>query len=507
MPNHISSRPANEPPPTNDVDRPVETVAIVEATECTEESPLALGRYQVLDKIARGGMGVVFRAIDMLLGREVAVKVLASHFASASVMVRRFVSEARIAGQLQHPNIPAVHDLGTLADGRPFLAMRLIKGQTLSDLLNYRGPNPPNFIAIFEQVCQAVGYAHDRKVIHRDLKPSNVMVGAFAEVQVMDWGLAKVLGDSSESEPTLSDADMTAALTAIHSERDSDSATKAGSILGTPGYMPPEQAIGAIDQIDTRSDVFGLGAILCAILTGKPPFVGRDSESTRQLAARGKLEDAFARLDGCGGEPDLINLCKRCLSPEKADRPAHAGEVATAVAGLRAAAELRARRAELDRATAAAEAREQQKRRRMQVALAAVLGVLILAVAGFGVHRVREQDRRLYDEAIRAEREQQEEASLRAQADQRHATALEVARAGDIDRAAVLLAEAVGLCSRLEVLAPEGAEIAADRAQLDRYRTFRADAAAALKDGVHNIRNRKTADPTSAAGRSSIGGL
>ena len=129
-------------------------------------------------------------------------------------------------------------------------------------------------------------------------------------------------------------------------------------MLGTPAYMPPEQAIGAVDQVDFRSDVFGLGAILCAILTGKPPFVGVDSESTRQLAARAKLDDTFARLDGCGAEGELVALCKQCLSPEQVARPADAGDVASAVAGLRTTSEERARQAQLDRVRAQAESRE-----------------------------------------------------------------------------------------------------------------------------------------------------
>src|SRR6185436_16979646 len=148
------------------------------------------------EEIARGGMGAVHRAADTALGREVAVKVLLDKYAPGSGTARRFHDEARITGQLQHPNIPAVHDLGTLPDGRPFLAMKLIKGDTLEELLKAR-PDPAThrgrFVAVFEQVCQAMAYAHAHDVIHRDLKPANVMVGAFGEVQVMDWGLAKVL--------------------------------------------------------------------------------------------------------------------------------------------------------------------------------------------------------------------------------------------------------------------------------------------------------------------------
>src|SRR5262249_3617494 len=154
-------------------------------------------RYALGAEIARGGMGAVYRATDTAFAREVAVKVLLDKYAPTSGTARRVADEAQITGQLQHPNIPAVHDLGTRADGRPFLAMKLIKGETLDDLLKARtdpAADRGRFVAVFEQVCQAVAYAHAHQVLHRDLKPENVMVGAFGEVQVMDWGLAKVLG-------------------------------------------------------------------------------------------------------------------------------------------------------------------------------------------------------------------------------------------------------------------------------------------------------------------------
>jgi len=316
----------------------------------------------------------------------VAVKVLHERFDPASGAAVRFVDEARIAGQLQHPGIPAVHDLGMLPDGRPFLAMKLIKGRTLADLLaeSDAASERGKFVAIFDQVCQAIGYAHDRKVVHRDLKPANVMVGNFGEVQVMDWGLAKVL-TGMDSEDIDRDRDRTMS-TEIHSLRESDgSYTQAGSVFGTPSFMPPEQAVGAVGQIDERSDVFGLGAILAVILSGQPPFIGDTSETIRVLAARGKLDDCFTRLDAADAEPELVDLCKRCLQPEPGDRPRHAGEVARAVANLRLAADARARDAELERvraegqrAQARAEATEQRKRRKTQMALGLTFTALLV---------------------------------------------------------------------------------------------------------------------------------
>ena len=350
---------------------------------CNDPAPILASpnRYLLGEEIARGGMGEVYRATDTVLNREIAVKVLQAKYAPTSGTARRFADEARITGQLQHPNIPAVHDLGTLPDGRPFLAMKLIKGQTLDDLLKVRSSPEQDrgrFVAVFEQICQGVAYAHAHDVIHRDLKPANIMVGAFGEVQVMDWGLAKVLVSSGQ-QTRESDVEMTAAETEIKSLRDSDgSFTQAGSILGTPAFMPPEQAVGAVGSIDMRSDVFGLGAILAVILTGSPPFVAISAESIRVKAAQGDVGDCYARLDGCGADPELVVLAMQCLSPKRDDRPSNAGEVATAVAALRAAADERARQAELDLIEAAARSVERRKRRRIWIGAAAALAVVVL---------------------------------------------------------------------------------------------------------------------------------
>jgi serine/threonine protein kinase len=272
--------------------------------------PAGAQRYVLGAAIARGGMGVVYRGRDTALDRDVAVKLLCERFAPGSPAAHRFLNEARITGQLQHPGIPAVHQVGYLSDGRSFLAMKLIKGLTLEELLKARGdlsPDRGRLLCVFEAVCQAVRYAHAHRVIHRDLKPANVMVGAFGEVQVMDWGLAKVLREETPSGATAAlAAEQTRAWTEISPTLHPGSQTQAGSLVGTPAFIPPEQAVGEIERVDERADVFGLGVVLAVILTGQPPYVGATSEAVRVLAVRGHLDDCFARLDASEGDPELV---------------------------------------------------------------------------------------------------------------------------------------------------------------------------------------------------------
>jgi WD40 repeat protein len=331
-------------------------------------------------------MGVIYSARDESLGRDVAVKVLHERYQADSTVGRRFVDEARITAQLQHPGIPPVFEVGRLGDERPYLAMKLIKGRTLDELLKER-PEPASdrgrFLAMFVQICQAVAYAHSKHVLHRDLKPANIMVGAFGEVQVMDWGLAKLLAPGGTA-PAPAAATELACGTVIQTAPERDSATLAGSMLGTPAFMAPEQAGGELDRIDARADVFGLGAILCVILTGEPPYTGKSGEDVRLRAIRGTLADAHARLDRCGADAKLVELCRACLSAEPEARPRDAGAVATTVHDYLAGVEERARQAELERAATEARAAEHRKRRRVELALAATVFVL-LGLVGFGL--------------------------------------------------------------------------------------------------------------------------
>jgi tetratricopeptide (TPR) repeat protein len=323
-----------------------------------------VGRYPVLGEIGRGGMGVVLHGRDPELERDLALKVMLGDPAAHPEAVQRFREEAQVGGQLQHPGVVPVYELGNADDGRPYFTMKLVKGETLAKLLKERASpaqERPRFLKVFEQMCQTMAYAHAKGVIHRDLKPANVMVGAFGEVQVMDWGLAKVLASGEGApRPPLAGPSVVKV-----SRADSGNAeTQEGDVLGTPAYMPPEQALGEVNRLDPRCDVFSLGAILCEVLTGRPPYIGADRIAVLRQARRAELGEALERLDACEADEELVGLARRCLSSDPSDRPRDAGKVAKAVETYLAGVEERARQAELERA--AAEARAEEARARQQ---------------------------------------------------------------------------------------------------------------------------------------------
>jgi WD40 repeat protein len=334
--------------------------------------------FETLGPIDAGGMGVVWRVRDRQFQRPLAVKVMKSVPCDHGSDLRRFLAEARITGQLTHPSIVPVHAMGRLPDGRPYYTMKLVEGKTLAELLR-DGPNLParrmELVQVFAQVCQAVGFAHSRGVIHRDLKPANVMVGEHGEVQVMDWGLAKRLVGAD-----IAAAEAAPALEPLAEVRpDLADGTAAGSVLGTWAYMPPEQARGLVGEVDCRSDVFGLGAILCELLTGQPPYLGSDLGSVPLQAQGARLDGALARLRGCGADAELIRLAEQCLAPNRADRPAHAGEVAAAIVAYQAAVQERLRQAEVEGAAIAARLRAERRTRRVALGLMGLVAVVLLA--------------------------------------------------------------------------------------------------------------------------------
>ncbi len=252
-------------------------------------------RFRVLRPHARGGLGAVFVALDSELNREVALKQILDHHADDSISRQRFLLEAEVTGGLEHPGIVPVYGLGTYADGRPYYAMRFIRGgslkeaierfhgdQTLKNDAGKRSLAVRKLLRRFTDVCNAIDYAHSRGVLHRDLKPGNIIVGKHGETLVVDWGLAKAKGktdatDTSEERPL------------TPSSASGSAETLPGSALGTPAYMSPEQARGDLDQLGPRSDVYSLGATLYCLLTGKPPQEGDDLGAILRKVQRGEF--------------------------------------------------------------------------------------------------------------------------------------------------------------------------------------------------------------------------
>jgi serine/threonine-protein kinase len=354
-----------------------------------DEEPPHLPDYATLERIDAGGMGVVWRVRDLCFGRSLAVKVMKSWAATDPGLVRRFVEEAQVCGQLAHPFIVPVHTMGRLPDRRPYYTMKLIEGRTLATLLE--GELAPagrrmEAVQIFGQICQAVAFAHSKGVIHRDLKPENVMVGAHGEVQLMDWGLAKQLRKDVEGRTKDEVGPATDSDSSFSPHPSSLAATRAGSVMGTVSYMPPEQAQGRVDQIDRRSDVFALGAILCRILTGTPPYTGAGSEAIHLRAIAGDLDEARARLRDCGADPELIQLVERCLAANKADRPSDGGAVASAVTAYLSRVQERLQEERLQREREHVLIAEERRRRKLWLGLAIAVVVALGLVASGGLY-------------------------------------------------------------------------------------------------------------------------
>ena len=231
--------------------------------------------YVVGDVHARGGFGKVWMAQDTALGRQVALKGLRSSHRNREQVRARFIKEAMITGQLEHPNIVPVYHLGVRAGQDPFYTMRFISGRTLTEEIarfhaeansNDRQLHLRRLIQTLISVGNAISYAHSRRVIHRDLKGQNVVLGGFGEVVVLDWGVARLLDEQeTPGDDTVVDLQQTKG----------DTSTVEGEVIGTPAFMAPEQAMGQADRVDERTDVYGLGAILYQILTGKAPFSGK----------------------------------------------------------------------------------------------------------------------------------------------------------------------------------------------------------------------------------------
>ncbi len=303
----------------------------------------ATGKFAVVEELNRGGMGVILRGRDKSLHREVAIKVIRDQ--QSPLQRARFIKEAQVTGQLEHPNIVPVHEFGVDEAGRLFFAMKLVRGRTLAEILAWHRDDPAaatvefpltRLVGILIQVSHAVAFAHTRGVVHRDLKPGNIMLGDFGEVMLMDWGLAKVGVAGAVGGETLDEgaagggapaaSDSTAALVVADGDSSAQrraprlDVTQDGAVIGTPAYMAPEQAAGLVSRIDARSDVYALGAILYEFLTLAPPVAGGDIDEVLRNATLNHIVAPHLRAPGRNVPKDLAAVAMKALAADPEDR-------------------------------------------------------------------------------------------------------------------------------------------------------------------------------------------
>ncbi|MFO0727703.1 MAG: bifunctional serine/threonine-protein kinase/formylglycine-generating enzyme family protein [Myxococcota bacterium] len=318
-------------------------------------------RYALFGEIGRGGMGRILRGKDGLIGREVAVKVMLESKHASDIDIRRFWMEVQATGQLEHPAIIPIHDVGRLPTGELYYVMKLLGGRSLAEIIYglRRGVTEvieeftrTRLLTVFQQLAYAVAFAHARGVIHRDIKPANIMIGRYGEVTLIDWGLAKITGDGAGFEPE----EPRVSIGAHASARE----TADGTITGTPQYMSPEAVEGRSERVDERSDVYGLGAVLYEILTLEPPFEDRGFVQTLVDVRSGIFDPPRKRAPDRGVTADLEDLCLLAMHVDAVQRPTAkqlADDIGTILEGTkereRRAAEARSRvregRAALDR--------------------------------------------------------------------------------------------------------------------------------------------------------------
>jgi hypothetical protein len=292
-----------------------ETMPAPSSTSSTMSGMVIQGRYLLDTPLARGGMSVLYKATQLLLGRTVAVKIMTAPITVTddAELEQRFLVEARAAAQLRHPNTIVVHDYGRTENGHYFIAMEYLEGRDLARAIAEDGPFPParaKHIAL--QICESLIEAHALGIVHRDIKPLNVFLcqvgGQPDHVKVLDFGLAKLVGDASAVQ------------------------TRAGLIMGTPAYMSPEQVLGDVDWIDTRSDIYSLGALLFHLLAGDAPFGTRGDYSVMEAHVKKPVPSLRSIHRECRASAQLEAVIRRCMVKDPAGRYASMREVADALA-------------------------------------------------------------------------------------------------------------------------------------------------------------------------------
>lgn len=412
-----------------------------------------MGRYLLCSEHARGGFGLVWRAEDEALGREVALKQLSGQLLVHAGYRQRFIAEARIAAQLQHPGIVPVYDIGDPPEGEPYYTMKLVRGETLAAAIKRfheekrsageQAVEQLQLLNAYLAVTRAVAYAHSRHVIHRDLKPDNILLGSFGETVLLDWGLAKVLqGEKETVEPVPAGSGSLPA-----------DATQAGTIMGTPAYMAPEQASGHIDQVDQRSDVYALGAILYQLLTGRAPFQGHTTEDVLRQVIRD--EPVRPRQVRANVSVALEAICLRALNKDPSRRYPEAALLAQELERYLADEPVEAYREPWWET-----AFRWSRRHRTLVAATCVGLILTMVVAAVGLfvwqEVEQEKKQRAWDLAVKREKELQQ---LRNETALDRKLALDELQAGRFEQGERLLAQADARAIREPELAIEHGEL------------------------------------------------
>ena len=336
--------------PTLDIDETGQTIPPDDVPAPPAAGPPGerIGRYDIVAELGEGGMGRVVEGLDRDLGRRLAIKVVRDPAQLTEARLARFVSEAQLTAQLEHPNIVPIHELGVTGGGQLYYAMKKVEGVSMAEVLSMLAADDEatrrrwtrrRLLGAFVKVCLAAGYAHRRGVVHRDLKPENIMLGEFGEVLVLDWGLARLVAHPEvEAGPDAEHPGAPAGRGPL---------TRDGAATGTPGYLSPEQARGQRTEVGPESDVWSLGALLYEVLTGGTPISGADAFAYLRRVGREPIEDPRDRAPDAHIGDELAGICMRCLHHDRHERYRDGRELAQAVEdwleGARRRREARAR--------------------------------------------------------------------------------------------------------------------------------------------------------------------